>query len=120
MGLEPKGALGPEAGLSQSPLGHEEGLKNRAPKSRGYLALSPCRQIESQSSEYEKDQGNGEASTPSALLRRIRVAGHRRSSSAWSGAKGMNQVVSTVLYFWTSSRILPAPLTTQVRGSSST
>ncbi len=86
----------------------------------GPSALDLRGKVKGQGGKKEEDQGNGEVPAPSALLRRIGVAGHRLSSSAWSGARGMNQVVRTFLYFWTSSRILPAPLTTQVRGSSST
>ena len=120
MGLEPEGVLGPKTRLSQGFLGPEKRPEYGPAKTRSDLALTALRQIENHCCEEEKREGNGEVPTPSAILRRIRVTGHRLSGSAWSRAKRNNQVVSTPLYFWTSSKTLPAPLTTQVRGSSST
>ena len=120
LSLEPEGVFRPEPSPGNGLLGKDERLENRSPQAFGNLALGPGREIQGQSGEEKKSQGDIKIPAPSALLRRIRVASHRLSSSAWSGTKEMNQVARTFLYFWKSSRILPAPRTTQVRGSSST
>ena len=120
LSLKPESFLGSVPSPGDSLLGQDKWPENRRPEPFGKLALRPGREIEGQCRKEEERQGYINTPASSALLRRICVACHRLSSSAWSGEKKWNQVARTFLYFGKSSRILPAPLTTQVRGSSST